>query len=53
MDTLIRGLLCVLLISQLPSVSMASRQQEASKKVEAGAASFDPKTTLAHIIREC
>lgn len=46
MDTLIRGLLCFLLISQWPSNSMASPQQEASKKVEPGTASFDPKTTL-------
>jgi hypothetical protein len=46
MNTFIRGLLCGLLISQSPSISMGSPQQEASKKVEAGAASFDPKTTL-------
>jgi hypothetical protein len=46
MNKLIRGLLCVLLISQSPSISTASPQQEASKKVEPGTASFDPKTTL-------
>jgi hypothetical protein len=46
MDTLIRGLLCVLLLSSSPSSSVASSQQEASKKVEPGIASFDPKTTL-------
>jgi PEGA domain len=46
MDTLIRGLLCILLLWQSASVSMASPQQEASKKVEAGTASFDPKSTL-------
>lgn len=46
MDTIMRALLCILLISQSPSISTASPQHEASKKVEPGTTSFDPKTTL-------
>jgi hypothetical protein len=45
MTILIRGLLCLLLLSQ-SSVSMASSQQETMKKPDQVSTSFDPKTTL-------
>jgi hypothetical protein len=46
MKILIRGLLCVLLLSQSSSVSMASSQQEMAKKQDQASAPFDPKSTL-------
>jgi len=46
MNTVIRGLLCVLLFSQSSSVSMASPQQETTNKQDQGSKTFDPKTTL-------
>jgi hypothetical protein len=46
MNTVIRGLLCMLLLSQSSSVSMASPQQETANKQDQGSRAFDPKTTL-------
>lgn len=46
MRILIRGLLCLLLLFQSSSASMASPQQDNTKKQEQSPASFDPKTTL-------
>jgi hypothetical protein len=46
MKILIRGLLCLLLLSQSYTVSMASPQQEAAKKQDQPSTTFDPKTTL-------
>jgi hypothetical protein len=46
MTILIRGLLCLLLLSQSSTVSMASPQQDNTKKQEQSPATFDPKTTL-------
>ena len=46
MRILIRCLLCLLLLSQSSSVSMASPQQEATKKQDQSSTTFDPKTTL-------
>src|SRR5579863_3222829 len=46
MRILIRGLLCLLLMSQSYTVSMASPQQEAAKKQDQPSTTFDPKTTL-------
>src|ERR1700682_2307458 len=46
MDTLIRGLLCVLLISQSPSNSMASPQQDTAKRQEQGSTTPNPQRTL-------
>ncbi len=46
MNTFIRCLLCVLLLSQSASVSMASPQQEAVKKQDQASTTFDPHSTL-------
>lgn len=46
MNTFIRCLLCVLLLSQSASVSMASPQQEAVKKPDQASTTFDPHSTL-------
>jgi hypothetical protein len=46
MNTFIRGLVCVLLLSQSPSVLMASHQQETAKPQEQGSASLNPQSTL-------
>jgi PEGA domain len=46
MNTVIRGLLCMLLLFQPSWVLMASHQQETVKKQDQGSAIFDPKTTL-------
>ena len=46
MNTFIRGLLSILLLSQSATVSMASPQQEATKKQEQGSTTMDPKSTL-------
>jgi hypothetical protein len=46
MKILIRGLLCVLLLSQSSSVSMASPQQDTATKHDQSPAAFDPKSTL-------
>ena len=46
MHNLIRCLLSMLLLAQVPSASMASSQQETTKKLEQGSSAFDPNTTL-------
>lgn len=46
MKIIIRGLLCLLLLSQSYTVSMASPQQETAKKQDQASTTFDPKTTL-------
>src|SRR5580692_11654657 len=46
MNMFIRGLLCVLLLSQSSSVSAASPQQDPAKKQDQLSMTFDPKTTL-------
>ena len=46
MKILIRGLLCLLLVSQSTTVSMAASQQETAKKQDQASTTFDPKTTL-------
>jgi hypothetical protein len=46
MKNLIRGLLCLVLLSQSFTISLASSQQEAAKKQDQGSTTFDPKTTL-------
>jgi hypothetical protein len=46
MNILIRGLLCVLLVSQSPSSSMASPQQDTAKKQEQGPTIPNPQSTL-------
>jgi hypothetical protein len=46
MDTFIRGLLCVLLLSQSATVSVASPQQETAKKQEQGSKTPNPQSTL-------
>src|SRR5258706_14791345 len=46
MNTFIRCLLCVLLLTQSASVSMASPQQEAVKKQDQASTTFDPHSTL-------
>jgi len=46
MNILIRGLLCLLLLSQSSTVSMASSQQDTAKKQDQSSAAFDPKSTL-------
>ena len=46
MNTFLRGLLCVLLLSQSSLISAASQQQDTAKKPDQGATTFDPKTTL-------
>jgi hypothetical protein len=46
MNTVIRGLLCILLLSQSATVSTAPPQQETAKKQDQGSATFDPKSTL-------
>jgi hypothetical protein len=42
----IRGLLCLLLLSQSPTVSVASPQPETVKKQDQTSTPFDPKSTL-------
>jgi hypothetical protein len=46
MKAFIRGLLCVLLLSQSSSTPGASPPQDGANKQNQGSASFDPKTTL-------
>ena len=46
MNIFIRGLLCVLLLSQSSSASTASPQQETVKKQDQPSTTMDPKTTL-------
>ena len=46
MNTFIRGLLCVLLLSQSAKVSMASPQQETAKIQEQGSKTPNPQSTL-------
>src|SRR5258707_11524628 len=46
MNTFIRGLLSILLLSQSARVSMASPQKESAKKQDQGSTIFDPKSTL-------
>jgi hypothetical protein len=46
MNIFIRGLLCVLLLSQSSSVSGASPRQDAPKKQDQPSTTFDPKNTL-------
>jgi len=46
MNNFIRGLLCVLLISQSPSISTASSQQDAAKKQEQVPTTPNPQSTL-------
>jgi PEGA domain len=46
MNNFLRCLLCVLLLPQFPSSSMASPQQENAKKQEQSSSAMDPKTTL-------
>jgi hypothetical protein len=46
MNYLIRCLLCMLLLTQLPSHLMASPQQDSAKKQDQGSMPMDPETTL-------
>jgi PEGA domain-containing protein len=46
MNIYTRGLLCVLLLSQSPSISMASPQQETAKNQEQGSKTPNPQSTL-------
>lgn len=46
MNIFIRGLVCILLLSQSASITMSSPQQEAVKKQDQASTPFDPKSTL-------